>query len=104
MIWVILIALIFVVLFVMILAPKATKGYTGKKDLTNVAWAKGFKRIYFVASALWMGGLTMMLILEEDLAQDAIIPVLILILAPVPVYYFLNWILSGFKKDKIKTK
>tara|TARA_B100000700_G_C14350382_1_gene536852 strand:- start:208 stop:522 length:315 start_codon:yes stop_codon:yes gene_type:complete len=104
MIWVILIALIFVVLFVMILAPKATKGYTGKKDLTNVAWAKGFKRIYFVASALWMGGLTMMLILEEDLAQDAIIPVLILILAPVPVYYFLNWILSGFKKDKRKTK
>ena len=51
-----------------------------------------------------MGGLTMMLILEEDLAQDAIIPVLILILAPVPVYYFLNWILSGFKKDKRKTK
>ena len=104
MIWVILIALIFVVLFVMILAPKATKGYTGKKDLTNVAWAKGFKRIYFVASALWMGGLTMMLILEEDLAQDAIIPVLILILAPVAVYYFLNWILSGFKKDKRKTR
>ena len=104
MIWVILIALIFVVLFVMILAPKATKGYTGKKDLTNVAWSKGFKRIYFVASALWMGGLTMMLILEEDLAQDAIIPVLILILAPVAVYYFLNWILSGFKKDKRKTR
>ena len=101
MIWVILIAVVFVVLFIMILAPKATKSYTGKEDLTNVAWVKGFKRIYFVASALWMGGFTMMLILEEDpLPKDAIIPVLFLILGPIPVYYFINWIISGFKKDK----
>tara|TARA_A100001011_G_C13806376_1_gene633103 strand:- start:233 stop:547 length:315 start_codon:yes stop_codon:yes gene_type:complete len=104
MIWVILIAIIFVILFVMILAPKATKGYTGKKDLTNVAWSKGFKRIYFVASALWMGFLLLVLIFEEDMAQEALIPVLFLILAPIPVYYFVNWIFSGFKKDKRKTK
>ena len=104
MIWVILIAVVFVVLFIMILAPKATKGYTGKKDLTNVAWAKGFKRIYFLASALWMFSLSVMFFSDDDFPKEAILPFLMLVLAPIPIYYFINWIFSGFKKDKRKTK
>ncbi len=102
--WVILIAIIFVVLFVMILFPKATKGYTGKDNLTDVAWAKGFKRIYFVASALWIGGFAMMLFAEENFSQEAMLPFLIITLAPIPVYYFIKWIFSGFKKDKKKKR
>ena len=54
MAWVIIVAVIFIVLFVMILVPKAAKSYTDKEGLKNVAWGKGFKRIYFVASALWI--------------------------------------------------
>ena len=104
MIWVILIAVVFVVLFIMILAPKATKGYTGKKDLTNVAWAKGFKRIYFLASALWMVSLLVIFFSDDDFAKEFLLPFLMLVLAPIPIYYFINWIFSGFKKDKRKTK
>ena len=36
----------------------------------------------------------------DPVPKDAIIPALFLILAPIPVYYFINWIFSGFKKDK----
>ena len=101
MVWVIVIAVIFVVLFLMILVPKATKGYTDSEKLKDVAWGKGFKRIYFVASALWIGGFSMMLIMdpiEKDQDQLVMIPVMILILAPIPVYFFIKWIFGGFKK------
>ena len=105
MIWVILIAVVFVVLFIMILAPKATKGYTGKKDLTNVAWAKGFKRIYFLVSGIWMFLIMLLLIMTAGEEHAMPIPAgLLFILAPIPIYYFINWIFSGFKKDKRKTK
>lgn len=105
MTWVILIAIIFVVLFVMILVPKATKGYTGKDNLTEVAWAKGFKRIYFVGSALWMVSTAVMFFAEDgDWPKSAIIPLFLIITAPVPIYYFIKWIFSGFKKDKKKKK
>ena len=97
--WIILIAVIFVVLFVMILVPKATKSYTGKKDLTNVAWAKGFKRIYFLLSAIWMSLLLFLLIYDGEMP---IIPGLLLIVAPIPLYYFINWIIGGFKKKEKK--
>lgn len=106
MTWIIIIAIIFVVLFVMILLPKATKGYTGKDNLTEVAWAKGFKRIYYLASAAWIGGFAMMLFFDEGspIPQENIIPALIFVLAPIPLYYFINWIFSGFKKDKKNKK
>ena len=100
--WIILIAVIFVVLFVMILVPKATKSYTGKKDLTNIAWAKGFKRIYFLASALWMVSLSVMLFAEDDFPKEAILPFLMVVLAPIPLYYFINWIIGGFRKKEKK--
>ena len=102
--WIILIAIIFVVLFVMILVPKATKSYTGKKDLTNIAWAKGFKRIYFLASALWMVSFSVMLFADDDFPKEAILPFLMVVLAPVPLYYFIKWIFSGFKRVKKKKK
>ena len=104
MVWVIVIAVIFVVLFLMILVPKDAKGYTDNEKLKDVAWGKGFKRIYFVASALWIGGFSMMLIMDpieyvDDKSQLVMIPVIIFILAPIPVYFFIKWIILGFKKD-----
>ena len=102
MVWVIIVAVIFVVLFVMILAPKAAKGYT-KGNLKDVAWAKGFNRIYFVASAIWIGGFGMMLFSDPP-DQSRMIPALVLILAPIPVYFFIKWIFGGFKKEEKKKK
>ena len=99
MVWVIVIAVIFVVLFLMILVPKAAKGYTDSEKLKTVAWGKGFKRIYFLASALWIGGFTMMLV--EDPITDpevSMIPIMIGVIAPIPVYFFIKWIFGGFKK------
>ena len=103
--WIILIAIVFVVLFVMILVPKATKGYTGKDNLTDIAWAKGFKRIYFLVSGIWMFLIMLLLIMTAGEEHAMPIPAgLLFILAPIPIYYFINWIFSGFKKDKRKTK
>ena len=105
MVWVIVIAVIFVVLFLMILAPKAAKGYTDSEKLKTVAWGKGFKRIYFLLSALWMGGFAMMMIADDEvLPQSAQFGVLVVLLAPIPVYFFIKWIFSGFKKEEKKKK
>ena len=103
--WIILIAVIFVVLFLMILAPKAAKSYTDTEKLKDVAWGKGFTRIYFLLSALWIGGFSMMMFFEDDpLPQSAQFLVLVLILAPIPVYFFIKWIFGGFKKEEKKKK
>ena len=105
MVWVIVIAVVFVVLFLMILVPKAAKGYTDSEKLKDVAWAKGFTRIYFLASAAWIGGFSYMMFMEDDpLPQSAIIPALVLILAPIPLYFFIKWIFGGFKKEGKKKK
>ncbi len=104
MVWVIVIAVIFIVLFLMILAPKAAKGYTDSEKLKTVAWGKGFKRIYFLASALWMVSFSVMLFAEEDFPKEAILPFLMVVLAPIPVYFFIKWIFSGFKKEEKKKK
>ena len=104
MVWIIVIAVIFVVLFLMILAPKAAKGYTDSEKLKTVAWGKGFKRIYFLASALWMVSFSVMLFAEEDFPKEAILPFLMVVLAPIPLYFFIKWIFSGFKKEEKKKK
>ena len=105
MVWVIVIAVIFVVLFLMILAPKAAKGYTDSEKLKDVAWGRGFSRIYFIASAAWIGGFSYMMFMEDDpLPQSAIIPALVLILAPIPLYFFIKFIFGGFKKEEKKKK
>tara|TARA_B100001057_G_C22309537_1_gene741512 strand:- start:276 stop:593 length:318 start_codon:yes stop_codon:yes gene_type:complete len=103
--WIIVIAIIFVVLFVMILVPKAAKGYTDSEKLKDVAWAKGFRRIYFLASAIWIGGLTFLIIFDPPTDPEAsYIPMIIVTLAPIPLYYFIKWIFGGFKKDQKKKK
>ena len=104
MVWVIVIAVIFVVLFIMILAPKAAKGYTDSEKLKDVAWGKGFTRIYFVASALWMVGFGTMLFTDPPEDPNFIFVALVLILAPIPVYFFIKWIFGGFKKEEKKKK
>ena len=89
----------------MILAPKAAKGYTDAEKLKTVAWGKGFKRIYFLASAIWMGGIAMMMFADDEvLPQSAQFAILVFILAPIPVYFFIKWIFSGFKKEEKKKK
>ncbi len=103
MAWVIIVAVIFIVLFVMILVPKAAKSYTDKEGLKKVAWGKGFKRIYFVASALWIGGLTIMVFTDPP-DQSRMFAALVLILAPILIYFFIKWIFGGFKKEEKKKK
>ena len=103
--WIIVIAVIFVVLFVMILIPKAAKGYTDSEKLKDVAWAKGFTRIYFLLSALWIGGFTFAIIYDPPTDPEvSYIPVIIATLAPIPLYYFIKRIFGGFKKDQKKKK
>ena len=109
MVWVIVIAVIFVVLFLMILAPKAAKGYTDTEKLKDVAWGKGFKRIYFLLSALWMGSLSFYYLMEDNPTdpsanQSYTIVVFLLILAPIPIYHFIKWIFGGFKKEEKNKK
>ena len=109
MVWVIVIAVIFVVLFLMILGPKAAKGYTDTEKLKDVAWGKGFKRIYFLASALWIGGMGFAIVMtlseDTDPIDPAFMPVaLAFVLAPIPLYFFIKWIFSGFKKEEKKKK
>ena len=99
MVWIIVIAIIFVVLFVMILAPKAAKNYTDTEKLKTVAWGKGFTRIYYLASALWIGGFTIALIADPVTDPEvSMIPIMIFVIAPIPVYFFIKWIFGGFKK------
>ena len=107
--WIIVIAVIFVVLFVMILIPKAAKGYTDSEKLKDVAWAKGFTRIYFLLSALWIGILSLMYFMEDNPTdpsenQSYTIGILLVILAPIPIYHFIKWIFGGFKKEEEKKK
>ena len=107
MVWVIVIAVIFVVLFLMILGPKAAKGYTDTEKLKDVAWGKGFKRIYFVASALWIGALAIMFGQMQSAGEleEAALPIAFLaIIAPIPVYFFIKWIFGGFKKEEKNKK
>jgi len=89
----------------MILVPKASKGYTDSEKLKTVAWGKGFTRIYFLASALWIGGFTVALVVDPVTNPEvSMIPIMILVIAPIPVYFFIKWIFSGFKKEEKKKK
>ena len=101
MVWVIVIAVIFVVLFLMILVPKAAKGYTDSEKLKNVDWGKGFSRIYFILSAAWIGGFFWMLVTDPDVPQSRVPLILAVILAPIPLYFFIRFIFGGFKKEEV---
>ena len=74
-----------------------------KKDYNNpmakkkeIYFGKGFKRIYFVLSAIWM--VAWVIILFQDYTKwgaamhNVIIPSLFWITAPIPLYFFIKWI------------
>ena len=65
----------------------------------EIYFGKGFKRIYFVGSAIWM--VAWAIILFQDSGggmHNVIIPSLFWILAPIPVYFILLFFIKGFKK------
>ena len=67
----------------------------------EIYFGKGFKRIYFVASAIWILGWGYMFI--EDISRPfetttGLIVAIIWLLLPIPVYYILLWFIKGFKK------
>jgi len=95
MIWVILAVIIFAVLFVMILVPKAAKGY-------NVDWGKGFTRVFYVAAFILAG---ISAIAAGDAFEDPILPKVLLtfvvvLLISIGAIKALVWVLSAFKKEK----
>ena len=68
----------------------------------EIYFGKGFKRIYFVGSAIWM--VAWVIILFQDAPEnanamhDVIIPSLFWIIAPIPIYFILLFFIKGFKK------
>ena len=62
---------------------------------------KGFKRIYFVGSAIWMVAWAIILFQDSggsNSMHNVIIPSLFWIIAPIPVYFILLFFIKGFKK------
>tara|TARA_Y100000031_G_scaffold136666_1_gene160952 strand:- start:30 stop:260 length:231 start_codon:yes stop_codon:yes gene_type:complete len=72
------------------------------KKKSELDVGKGFKRIYFSASAIWMIAWVIILFQDapgrENAMHDIIIPSLFWILAPIPVYFILLFFIKGFKK------
>lgn len=67
----------------------------------EIYFGKGFKRIYFAVSAIWMLGWIGGFIFDVSSSFDSttgVILAMILVLLPVPVYYVLLWFIQGFKK------
>jgi len=89
MAWVIIVAVIFIVLFVMILVPKAAKSYTDTEKLKDVAWGRGFSRIYFIASAAWIGGFFWMLVTDPDVPQSRV-PLILTVINSLQHPHFLH--------------
>ena len=71
---------------------------------SKVDLGKGFKRIYFTLSAIWIIGMGAVYLdmVGDYLSGPAPIMALfglILVLAPIPIWYILTrWIIAGFKK------
>ena len=65
----------------------------------EIYFGKGFKRIYFVASAIWILGIGWMMFEDPTFASTAnFIACMVFILLPIPLYYVLLWFIKGFKK------
>ena len=64
----------------------------------EIYFGKGFKRIYFVIAGLYMGDMVRVRIYGNiKTAWD--VKIFIFNLAwPVALYFFLKWIIAGFKK------
>ena len=72
-----------------------------KKSKVNVS--KGLTRIYFTLSAIWIIfiGASYLSMVGDYLSGPAPIMALfglIVVFAPVPVWYILKWFIAGFKK------
>ena len=65
----------------------------------EIYFGKGFKRIYFVVSAIWMLGWGGLLIQDPTFATTThFIASMVFLLLPIPLYYVLLWFIKGFKK------
>jgi len=72
-----------------------------KKSKVDIG--KGFKRIYFSLSAIWIVcfGFVYLDMVGDYLRGSAPIMALfglILVLAPIPAWFILKWFIAGFKK------
>jgi|TARA_Y100000031_G_C8043981_1_gene303057 hypothetical protein len=94
--WVILAVAIFVIIFIMILLPKALKGW-------NLAWGKGFIRIYyvlaFIGSAIGAVGTSLDKPPQGDVDffEFALFFIIYFLLAIVAIKVLI-WIFGAFKK------
>ena len=73
--------------------------HTNPMAKSKVDVGKGFKRIYFTLSAIWM--VAWAIILFQDSGggmHNVIIPALFWIIAPIPLYFILLFFIKGFKK------
>ena len=70
----------------------------------EIYFGKGFKRIYFVLSAIWMVAWVIILFQDAQRPQlsgvlhDVIIPSLVFMLLPIPLYFILLFFIKGFRK------
>ena len=67
----------------------------------EIYFGKGFKRIYFVGSAIWMVAWALILFQDSggpNATHNVIIPSLFWIIVPIPVYFILLFFIKGFKK------
>ncbi len=87
-----------------------------KKSKSKVDLGKGFKRIYFVLAALWVGLISLIFIanfsfcvIHADKNRDtldcmgysaagSVVEYILIAGLVYPLYYFLKWIVAGFKK------
>ena len=67
-----------------------------KKSEVDVG--KGFERIYFVIAAFWVG-LSFIYVFNNGLKDmSEVFEFIIAVVIVIPIYYFLKWIVAGFKK------
>jgi len=65
----------------------------------EIYFGKGFKRIYFVASAIWILGIGAMMFEDPTFATTThFIASMFFLFLPIPLYYVLLWFIKGFKK------
>ena len=65
----------------------------------EIYFGKGFKRIYFVASAIWILGIGGLMFEDPTFATTThFIVSMVFLLLPIPLYYVLLWFIKGFKK------
>ena len=65
----------------------------------EIYFGKGFKRIYFVASAIWILGFGSLFFDDPTFATTThFIASMFFLLLPIPLYYVLLWFIKGFKK------